>query len=110
MKKCMEDTMKLKECCDLPKPEPKDTPCNSHLEGIEEKEDKEKGKAYMCFAECVAMEEGAMSEDGQLDMDKIKEQAKEDFKKLGAEDVTDLALESLDYCKQKRKWPFSDFS
>lgn len=98
----MEDTMKLKECCDIPNPEPEDTPCNSHLEGIEEKEEKEKGKAFMCFAECVAIKKKILVDD-ELDMDEIKKQTKEDLQKLGAEDVTDLALESVDYCKGKRK-------
>lgn len=104
MKKCMEDTMKLKECCDIPNHDDENDPtCKEHLEGIEEKDGKEKGDAIMCFSECVAKEKKLLKDDGTLDMDLIKKETEEELKKAGAEDLNDLSMESLDYCKKQCK-------
>lgn len=104
MKKCMEDTTKLKDCCDLPlKDDESDDTCKEHLEGIEEMDGKEKGQAFTCYAECKAEDKGLLDDEGNLNMEAIKKDTEEDLKKNGAEDLNDLAMESIDYCKKQCK-------
>lgn len=102
IKKCMEDTFKLKECCDIPVSDEEDQTCQEHLEGIEEKEGKEKHEAFTCFSECKATEQGYLVE-GDMNVEKMKEDAAEDLKQIDAEDLIDLATESIDYCKEQRE-------
>lgn len=100
----MMQTKELQTCCPFPKDEEiMSGPCKEHLEGIEEKDDKQKWHAYSCFSECYFKSKGLVNEAGELQVEKIKE---ETAKLLGANngaDFTAISNESIDYCAAESK-------
>ena len=100
----MKQTMDLQACCPFPKDEEMmNGPCKEHLDGIDEKEDKEKFRAYSCFSDCSFKSNGLVNEAGELQYDKIKEAT---FKLLDANNGADfkaISDETIDYCAVESK-------
>lgn len=93
--------MKLQKCCDCPEDESiKDDPCQSHLEGFESKEGKEKHEAFKCFAKCV-YESRKLFVGGNLDKDKIIEYTEGVLSKH--EEFKDISMTSIEYCYNECK-------
>lgn len=103
MIKCGKDTEKLgKECCPMPKfDELKNDPeCKSHLDGIDEKEGMEKGKAYSCFMDCIFKAKGLI-EGRELKWDEIR---KHNDEFLGTDsEFKEVSAKAIDFCENKGK-------
>lgn len=104
MKKCMKETRELKECCPFPENESikNDPECSHHLEGIEDKEKKEKMKAYNCFSECIFENKGLLVE-GDFNGDEIKKMIEKSMTEANGSEFIDISLSSIDYCINERK-------
>lgn len=96
----MQETKDLKNCCPLPKHEEakEDPECKHHLEGIENKEGKEKYKAYNCYSECTFKNQGLLKDGGVIDKEKLKELTEQHLTKNDAGDFKEIAMNSIDYC------------
>ena len=100
IKKCMEETDKLIECCPFPKnDEVKEDPdCKHHLEGVEKKEKKDQMKASSCFTECVFKKNELLNDKNELDNEKLKNAIGDYLEKNNGADFKKISLESIDYC------------
>jgi hypothetical protein len=101
-KKCFNQTKALKECCPSSNSESmKDDPdCKHHLEGIEDKEKKQKFKAYKCFSECI-LEKGGIFVDGNFNKEKLIESTENHLTLNNDLDFKDIAMDSIDFCLGK---------
>lgn len=92
--------MDLAECCHIPKDESmkEDPDCKHHLEGIDEKEGKEKHKAYNCFNECFFEKKGLFSKETKSFDDDVVLAAIEE---MATEDFLEISLKSASMCLDK---------
>lgn len=100
MMQCMKQTIDLQEsCCPFPRDDSvKDDPvCKEHLEGIEEKEGKEKHRAMKCWFDCIYKSKGLI-EEKKLQKDATLNYFDEMLTKLEAEDFKAVTEESIEYC------------
>ena len=104
MKKCMQDTLQLKNCCPYPNDDSfKDEPaCKPFLEGIEDKKGKEKHKAYSCFLDCLFEKKG-LYKDGELNKEKISEVTKNGLTANSGENFLQISENAINYCSDERK-------
>ncbi|KAG5675352.1 hypothetical protein PVAND_005261 [Polypedilum vanderplanki] len=100
--KCAIETQNLTTCCPLPKYDElnNDAECKALLEGIETKDNKEKGKASVCFIECI-FKKNKLVDGKEVKWDKIRElntklmESDNDFK--------DISAKAIDFCEAKGK-------
>lgn len=95
----MKETRELMACCPFPENESikNDPECSHHLEGIDDKEKKEKMKAHNCFLECIFQNKGLLI-DGELQGDEIKDMTEKFLVEENGSEFTAISLGSIDYC------------
>jgi hypothetical protein len=95
---CAMATKNLTTCCPMPKHEElkNDPECKVHLEGLEDKDEKQKGRAMVCFIECLFKNKGLI-EGHDVKWDKLKEFTTSD----GEADFKDVSLKAIDFCEAK---------
>lgn len=100
----MKQTMDLAECCHMPEYEStkesmkEDPDCKHHLEGIEDKEGKEKHKAANCFTECLLEKKGLFTKETKSFDDAAVLAATEE---MATEEFLEISLKSASVCLDK---------
>ncbi|CAG9798319.1 unnamed protein product [Chironomus riparius] len=98
MMECHEQTKALGQCCEFPKPKEEESECKTeHLMGIETKEKKEQGKAFMCFMDCEFKSKGFI-EGKEVKWDKIKEYG--EAHKEDAPGFDEVGNSALEFCEK----------
>lgn len=109
MMQCMKQTKDLHEsCCPFPvDDDAMETPeCKEHLEGIEQKEGKEKHKAMKCWIDCM-FKTKKLIEGKELKKDKIIQSFDDMLTKLDGEDFKEISVESIEFCHTECKFSTS---
>jgi hypothetical protein len=102
----MNETKDLNEfCCPAPtENNAKDIEeCKPLAEGIDEKEGKEKHRAYNCLQECAFKTNGLLVDGELAEKDKIKESFKVYLNYVKQPDFEDVTNDAVDYCYDKGK-------
>jgi hypothetical protein len=111
-KECMKQTNDLRACCEMPKPKEDlrtHPECGKHLEGIENKQKKEKWDAIICFHDCLFVAKGLIDETNkEVKWDAVKAHVAEFFGE--SEAFTDVSEKSLEYCENKCKLKIKEIS
>ncbi|CAO1331323.1 unnamed protein product [Diamesa serratosioi] len=100
----------LQPCCQFPSDASMMSgECMVHLEGLEDKEEREKWHAYSCFTDCYFKSKGMVNDAGELQIDQIKEQTTSLLDANNGQDFKSLSIETIDYCTaeiaaKKAKW------
>lgn len=104
VKKCWEETKDLTEfCCPAPtEDDAKKMPeCKEFAEGIDEKQGKEKHRAYSCLHECAFKTNGLLVDGELAEKEKIKEAFKTYLNHVGKADFEEVTNDAVDYCVEK---------
>ena len=103
MMECHKQTEALGKCCEFPnlKELEEESECKKeHLTGIETKEKKEQGKAFMCFMDCEFKSKGFI-EGKEVKWDKIKEF--NEAHKDEAPEFNEVGNNALEFCEKTCK-------
>ena len=103
MMECHKQSQDLGKCCEFPKPkEEEESECKTeHLTGIETKEKKEQGKAFMCFMDCEFKSKGFIV-DKEVKWDKMKEYG--EAHKEEAPGFEEVGNQALEFCEKNCKY------
>lgn len=102
-KECMKQTEELKACCPLPKSSEdymKDPECGHHLEGIDEKEGKDKFHTIVCFVECMFTSRGLLGgddENKEILWDEVRKGTNEIFGE--GDNLKEVTEKAIDFCE-----------
>lgn len=98
LKQCLQETKSLKDCCAYPNLLKNDDPeCKHHLEGFEDKTEREQHRANACFTECMYKSRGLFT-DGEFDKEKIRSQVGEKLVEKNEDEFKGIAISSIDKC------------
>lgn len=97
-------------CCPAPTEESTKNmeACKEFSEGIDQKEGREKWKAYNCLNECAFKTNGLLIDGELADKTKIKEAFETYLKSANDLDYVDVTSRAVDYCMDKSE--FYEFS